>query len=221
MAIVLRNRYQRNETITIGFTGAAGVGKTTLVRELYQYYKKQGLIVDQIGEVARDIFTIYRQTHGIRTLDEMRLIPELYLMYQNDVLEIQITREERIREKSPELLLLDCTVYDNYLYTLLYCRRSDHPEIFDRITQRVFSYISLQPYHHIVYLLPHRYREDDGFRATADLESQAIQDALLRMLTSFSMNRMKWVTTTDHEERFGYLVYLIDGWLKKKNLAQV
>ena len=75
MAIVLRPRQQNNQTISIGFSGAAGVGKTTLVKELFSYYKKQGLIVDVINEVARDIFSIYSQTHGVRTLEEMRLIP--------------------------------------------------------------------------------------------------------------------------------------------------
>ena len=93
MAIVLRPRQQNNQTISIGFSGAAGVGKTTLVKELFSYYKKQGLIVDVINEVARDIFSIYSQTHGVRTLEEMRLIPELYLMFQNDVLEIPFELE--------------------------------------------------------------------------------------------------------------------------------
>ncbi|HHT09854.1 MAG TPA: AAA family ATPase [Atribacter sp.] len=221
MAIVLRPRQQNNQTISIGFSGAAGVGKTTLVKELFSYYKKQGLIVDVINEVARDIFSIYSQTHGVRTLEEMRLIPELYLMFQNDVLEIQITREMRIREKSPELLLLDRTVYDNYLYTLLYCRRSDHSELFDRITKRFYEYLISQPYQQIIYLLPHGTKNYDEFRASEDLNNQEVQDVVLRLLTSFSLDRIKWVTTTSLEERFGYLVFLIDGWLKKKNLLPV
>jgi len=221
MAIVLRPRQQNNQTISIGFSGAAGVGKTTLVKELFNYYKKQGLIVDVVNEVTRDIFSIYSQTHGVRTLEEMRLIPELYLMFQNDVLEIQITREMRIQEKSPELLLLDRTVYDNYLYTLLYCRRIDHPELFDRITKRVYEYLSSQPYQHIVYLLPHGAKSYDEFHAREDVNRQEIQDMVLRLLTSFSLDRIKWVTTNSLEERFGYLVFLIDSWLKKKNLLPV
>ena len=141
--------------------------------------------MDVINEVARDIFSIYSQTHGVRTLEEMRLIPELYLMFQNDVLEIQITREMRIREKSPELLLLDRTVYDNYLYTLLYCRRSDHSELFDRITKRFYEYLISQPYQQIIYLLPHGTKNYDEFRASEDLNNQEVQDVVLRLLTSF------------------------------------
>lgn len=142
-------------------------------------------------------------------------------MFQNDVLEIQITREMRIREKSPELLLLDRTVYDNYLYTLLYCRRSDHSELFDRITKRFYEYLISQPYQQIIYLLPHGTKNYDEFRASEDLNNQEVQDVVLRLLTSFSLDRIKWVTTTSLEERFGYLVFLIDGWLKKKNLLPV
>jgi len=216
MAIALRNRHRNTETISVGFSGAAGVGKTTLVNAMNRYYKNQGFVVDVVEEVARDIFALYRQTHGVKTLDEMRLIPELYLMFQNDVLEIQITKEKRILEKSPELLLLDRTVYDNYLYTLLYCRRSDQPRMFDQITQNVYDYLSSQPYHHIIYLSPHEVKEDDAFRSIDDLESQATQDILLKMISSFSFNHIKYITTTVFEERFGYLVFLIDNWLKER-----
>jgi len=221
MAIALRHRQQNNQTISIGFSGAAGIGKTTLVKELFNYYKKQGLIVDVINEVERDIFSIYHQTHGVRTLEEMRLIPELYLMFQNDVLEIQITREMRIQEKSPELLLLDRTVYDNYLYILLYSRRSDQPELFDRITKRVYEYLSSQPYQHIIYFLPHGTKNYDEFCSREELNYQETQDMVLRLLTSFSLDRIKWVSTHSLEERFGYLVFLIDSWLKRKNLLPV
>ena len=219
MAIVLRPRQHNNETISIGFCGASGVGKTTLVRELLQYYKKRGLIVDMVDEVARDIFSLYRQTHGVKTLEEMRLIPELYLMFQSDVLEIQITREIRIRERSPELLLLDRTVYDNYLYTLLYCRRTDQPELFDRLTHRVFDYLLTQPYDRIIYLFPHGTQYNDGFRVIGDLQSQTTQDILLKMITSYSSERIKYITTNIFEERFGYIVFLINNWLKEKNLV--
>ena len=219
MAIVLRPRQHNNETISIGFCGASGVGKTTLVRELLQYYKKRGLIVDMVDEVARDIFSLYRQTHGVKTLEEMRLIPELYLMFQSDDLEIQITREIRIRERSPELLLLDRTVYDNYLYTLLYCRRTDQPELFDRLTHRVFDYLLTQPYDRIIYLFPHGTQYNDGFRVIGDLQSQTTQDILLKMITSYSSERIKYITTNIFEERFGYIVFLINNWLKEKNLV--
>jgi len=202
--------------LVVGFSGAAGVGKTTLTEKLATYFTAEGYQVETVAEVAREVFRLYTLTGGAKSLDDLRGDPENYLCFQKDVFEVMAAKEKRAATGEADLVLCDRTVYDNWLYALLYCTRREG-KAFDELAVKVARYLKEPPYDLVVYLPPHgKAMKADSGRASEDAESQTVQDQVLKMLLGTCSGRLCVVEAVKPHERFGYLAYLIREWLESR-----
>jgi len=99
-------------TVTIGFSGAACSGKTTLVRELADVFSKD-YKVKTITDVAR------KSSMGL-SLDEIRSSSTLLYQYEKNILGNYILELENIGYKEYDLILTDRTFLDILLYVVTY-----------------------------------------------------------------------------------------------------
>ncbi|HSV31614.1 MAG TPA: ATP-binding protein [Atribacteraceae bacterium] len=216
MAVTWRRtevRFRRKTPLVVGFSGAAGVGKTTLVNRLADYFDREGYQVATVPEVAREVFALYRAIGEAQTLEELRAEPEMYLRYQADVCEVMIRREEQALASGAKLVLCDRTMVDNWLYALLYCTRRDG-RAFDHLVCRITDYLATVPYHWVVFVPPHgKPLPADPGRAREDSDSQTVQDRLLRLLLGFYREQLVHLHSAEMNERYGYMTYLIREWL--------
>ncbi len=105
--------------LIVGFSGAPGSGKTTLVKRLREELLLEGYDVCIVKEAVHDIFERWKgKDKGFRSLEEIRC-SDRALEFQLEVLREQVTREDRAAEKH-EVVLIDRTVYDNLFYALFY-----------------------------------------------------------------------------------------------------
>ncbi len=159
--------------VLVGFCGAAGSGKTTLVRKTARLLSGRGYRVGVIEEIAREVFCEYEKRYGVKNLMDIRNNPELLYGFQKSILSRQV-QKERQALASADIVLSDRTVWDALLYSIIWAD-------WDTATRIATEFRSLvkNPGYDIVFLTlaPERV-EDDGFR-TPDLENTRTEEFLL------------------------------------------
>ncbi|MHA1216313.1 MAG: AAA family ATPase [Candidatus Thorarchaeota archaeon] len=159
-----------------GFSGASGSGKSTLVHEVSRALEARGYSVGVVNEVARKVFRKYSETYGFSSLTELRNSDKIY-DFQTEVLREQVSEEWELSYRY-DVVLCDRTIYDNLLYTLLYCK---DVEFLQRYVDEFRLYASKNRYELIFLCFPLSVEADDGFR-TPDLKYRYLQHELLKML---------------------------------------
>jgi len=133
--------------LLVGFSGAAGSGKTTLAREVAKRLKERGYSVAVVEEIAR--IAIFVE---------------------------QLNAEDRAR-KEAEIVLCDRTVYDNLMYTLLWCDVRTIAMYCNQFVRNVGD-----RRYDVIFLCEWIDGDvDDGFR-TPDIDYRETQEWLLKML---------------------------------------
>ena len=160
----------------IGFSGASGSGKTTIVKQLKELLSEDFNVV-AINEVARSVFLEFNETYGYQNLTEIRN-SEHYLSFQKRILDEQIYWERKY-QKEYNIVLCDRTIYDILLYVLLYGKPRDIRRFLCYFEYRCEAH---EPYDKIFLL---EYLKgvdvDDGFR-TPDIEYRNAQELILKNL---------------------------------------
>ncbi len=163
----------------IGFAGAAGSGKTTLVNELGKKMENTGIV----KEVARDVFETFKEKFGVNSLKEIREDGKLHLRFQKMILDKQIAKEKEMSEKY-KTILTDRTVYDIFVYLVL---RGDLNQL--EAFTKYFNYRMENFKKYDLIFVPGYIEDnvDDGLRSY-DLEDRETQELLIISL----LNREKW-----------------------------
>jgi len=160
----------------VGFSGAAGSGKTTLVDLVAQKLRDHGYSVGVVREVAREVFKEFEERYGVKSLNELRST-ELYLDFQIRILREQVSAEDRLLREH-DIVLCDRTIYDNLMYTLIWCSGSAALETY----RFVFEQCAKNRKYTIIFLCePINDDVDDGFR-TPDIDYRELQEWLLKLL---------------------------------------
>ncbi|RLI77023.1 hypothetical protein DRP04_11985 [Archaeoglobales archaeon] len=107
----------------IGFSGAAGSGKTTLVNEVAKVLRSKGYNVSTVINTAREVLETYRKHLGIKDLKEIR--EKKLLDFQLSCL-IHQTWKEYCAKNQSEIVLADRTIYDHLFYLLFYYRPNNN-----------------------------------------------------------------------------------------------
>jgi len=161
--------------LLVGFSGAAGSGKTTLAREVAKRLKERGYSVAVVEEIARKVFEEFREKYGVRSLNELRE-SGMYPAFQFAIFVEQLNAEDRAR-KEAEIVLCDRTVYDNLMYTLLWCDVRTIAMYCNQFVRNVGD-----RRYDVIFLCEWIDGDvDDGFR-TPDIDYRETQEWLLKML---------------------------------------
>lgn len=182
----------------IGFAGAAGSGKTTLVNELSKKMENTGIV----KEVARDVFSFFKEKFGVNSLKEIREDGKLHLRFQKMILDKQIAREKELSKKY-KTVLTDRTVYDIFVYLVL---RGDLSQL--EAFTKYFNY-RMENFEKYDLIFVPGYIEngvDDGLRSY-DLEDRETQELLIISL----LNRERWfyIPVMDVEKRIEFVTEVI------------
>lgn len=211
--------------VYIGFSGAAGAGKTTIVDRLAEILEANGYAVGKIKNVARDVLEMFKEQKNIQSLNELRMKP-LYMEFQRNILKTIRLRYNLLREtgvidtdergnpvlKNFDIILADRTMYDVLMYTLIYYNPfRDKDKILEVID--MFNYFkSYEINYDMIFLCEPLEGEelDDGVR-TFDLTISRVQHEILRLLLpEYILIKAKPI-----EQRLEEIIYYIS---KKFNL---
>jgi len=147
--------------LKVGFSGAHGVGKTTLCRELHRYLEQDGIVVHQTPEVPREIIDEVKDASFFRRGNNS-------LIRQFLILARQIAVETDHHDV--EVLLCDRTLVDHWAYTVA----QFHPSLQDDVGAMAWSKFvrAHQASYGLRFYVPIEFAvKDDGVRE-GDLEFQ-------------------------------------------------
>lgn len=145
----------------IAIIGSLGVGKTFLCNELFNYFSQKGLKVEVMDEVAR---SCPLPLHENSTEDA-----------QLWILMTQIKREIEAQHKSPDLLICDRGVIDNYAYYLRKANNKTHLHSLVDEWTKTYDYIIKLPN-------TSQYLIDDGFRSTNESFQKEMEQRITNLL---------------------------------------
>lgn len=205
-------------SIIIGFDGASGGGKTTLVKELAKALRKEGYEVGVITEVVRDVFEEFREKYGFNSLSEIRASPKI-AEFQTECLKLQYYLENQMLADRCQIILTDRTLFGNEFFTILYCR--DH-EALNSYMKLLYEYLNLRildygkVYDAVVIFppLPKSVNVDDGFR-TPDLNYRMAQTLVIEQLAAAHVDRVVELKTTNLEERINTIKALVEEMVER------
>jgi len=192
--------------VLIGFSGSSCSGKTSLVNRLYGILKSQGYDVAMINEVARWVFDRYFCKYG--SLDELRKDSKAYLRFQQKVFDEQLFLETELSHQY-EIVLTDRTLFDNILYTIVYCDFKDVYHFF-------LSHSPIDSgWYDIIFLCEPLVNEDcnDGFRSASDFHERFYHYKLLQNWIGRWSNVIVLSEDLDLEERCRIVLRHVERWL--------
>lgn len=173
----------------IAFTGAHGVGKTTLTQALVAHLRSNGMVVEMTAEVPRLICDRAGDPTLFRRSNNTPLRQMLILLGQIDI-------EARPTDTSPDLLVCDRTLLDHWAYTKHFFRDILQQEgVLDLYEQFVAEYC--RTYDRVFYLPIEFAPLDDGTRES-DLEFQRAIDELIA--DAMQVHNLPYITVTGRVE---------------------
>lgn len=184
------------KTKLIGFSGAAGAGKTTLAKRLAEILKKHGYHAYTITNTARQILELFISTRGVQSLNDIRL-KGMYNEFQVAVLEDYYSTyhflkscgvliehdDDSLEVRDLDFIIADRTIYDIIMYSLMfYDPYSDDMQFIKLLNLFNHRYSKLIKYDLIFLCQPIDSEDlDDGVR-TYDLHTRDIQHELMKIL---------------------------------------
>lgn len=134
----------------LAIVGAAGVGKTTLINELFEL----DLISDKFTKIPEVVRTLCDEKGFKSPYD----IPEDQVhQFREDVLDKQIALEDK-----EESFIVDRSCLDAWLYYMRWSWNSVDVEVAERFCRKAFSQV--KKYDALIYVPISFELEDDGFR---------------------------------------------------------
>jgi len=152
----------------IGLCGPSGSGKTTTARMLYSTLKERGYNVGIVNEVVRDVFPRF----GFKDLTAIRN-SDKYYEFEVAIMIEQMERESKAA-KQYDIVICDRTVFDIFLYVVLY---GDLETIIDFVDEFAGN-LWYHSYDKVFLFEPIPGNVDDGFR-TPDINNRDMQLFLL------------------------------------------
>ncbi|MCD6155976.1 MAG: AAA family ATPase, partial [Candidatus Atribacteria bacterium] len=165
----------------IGFSGSSGSGKSTTVRDVAFLLQEKGERVKVLEEVTQRLFKMYSLVFKVKSLQDLREKEDLYLLFEQDWLNVHLQEIRRNQEKDC-ILLCDRTAFDVLPYLLLHCRRSADPLVFDNLVEKLRRISENPPYSAVFFFPPLKTITENrhSIRAPEDLLTRAAQGYLLR-----------------------------------------
>ncbi len=199
--------------IIIGFDGASGGGKTTLVNKLAKILKREGYDVGIVQEVVRRVFDEFKRKYGFNNLTELRASSRIVEFQQRCLVE-QYFQEEYMMDEH-DIVLSDRTLFGNEFFTLLYCNKDS--KALNEYFSKLEEYLKVRKLTHgkiydavvIVHPLPPEINVDDGFRSQ-DLHYREVQTFAIKQLAKAYVNRIIELKTADLFERINLVKPLVD-----------
>ncbi|MBC7084668.1 MAG: AAA family ATPase [Firmicutes bacterium] len=199
----------------IGFSGSSGSGKSTTVQDVAFLLQEKGARVRVVDEVTQRLFDMYSLVYKVRSLQELREKEDLYLLFEQDWLNVHLEEIKRRQEKGC-ILLCDRTAFDVLPYLLLHCRRSADPLVFDNLIDKLCRISEDPPYNVIFYFpaLKTAFENKHPVRAPEDLLTREAQGYLLKSFLPQELTVP--VATQDRVERAGFISFCIERWMRER-----
>jgi len=168
-------------TKKIAVSGSHGVGKTTLVKAILYFLKKDGYIVDEVTEVAREARRKGFSLNELATYDT-----QMWIVHR------QICRELEEIQDNPDFLVCDRSIMDNCAYThYLKLQKIITKEQLKSIIRIMKWWIPTYDTIFLVSPIPRTRIEDDGVRSTDKKFQWRIHNILQRYVKNFNKNLNK------------------------------
>ena len=198
----------------IGFSGSSGSGKTTTVQDVAFLLREKGERVKVLEEVTERLFKMYSLVFKVKSLQELREKEDLYLLFEQDWLNVHLQEIRRNQEKDC-ILLCDRTAFDVLPYLLLHCRRSADPLVFDAVVEKLRRISEDPPYSVVFFFPPLKTITENrhSIRAPEDLLTREAQSYILKGFLPQVLTVP--VETQDRVERAGFISFCIERWMKE------
>ena len=210
--------------ILVGFDGASGGGKTTLVKALAKDLKKLGFKVGVVHEVVRDIFKEYQEKFGFKDLKEIRN-SNMILDFQQKCLVEQYLEEEDKLNKGYDVVLSDRTLFGNEFFTLFY--QNGNFRALNGYFEKLKDYLKVRmltrgkAYDLVIITPPLKGIDvDDGFR-TYDLDYRDVQTFVIKQLAEAYVDNVLELRSQDFKERIAICKLAILQELFRKAIIDV
>ncbi len=191
-------------SILVGFDGASGGGKTTLVKALAEDLEKHGLKVGVVHEVVRKVFKEYRNRYGFKDLKEIRN-SNMILEFQHKCMVEQYLEEEYQLNKDYDVVLSDRTLFGNEFFTLFY--QNGNFWALNRYFEKLREYLKVRMltrgriYDLVIVTPPLKgINVDDGFR-TYDLDYREVQTFVISQFAKAFIDNVVELGVQDLNER--------------------
>jgi nicotinamide riboside kinase len=191
-------------SILVGFDGASGGGKTTLVKALAEDLEKHGLRVGIVHEVVRKVFKEYQNRYGFKDLKEIRN-SNMILEFQQKCMVEQYLEEEYQLNKDYDVVLSDRTLFGNEFFTLFY--QNGNFWALNRYFEKLKEYLKVRIltrgriYDLVIITPPLKGIDvDDGFR-TYDLNYREVQTFVISQLARAYVDNVVELRVQDLRER--------------------
>lgn len=206
--------------VLIGFDGAPGGGKTTLVGGVSEVLRSEGFSVGVVTEVVRTVFKDFEK-EGFRSLEEIRNSPKI-AEFQSEILTRQYTLENSMLKKY-QIVLSDRTLFGNQYFAIRYVRDR---EALNNYMRKLKTYLDrrsswLGKIYDVVLIvppLPDHIDVDDGFR-TKDLGDRTAQSFVIKQLAKAYVNRVYELKTVDLDERIEFVRGLVGMLVSERVIA--
>jgi len=204
----------------VGFSGASGTGKSTLVNILHDRLIKDGYKVAKITEVAREVFNTYAVEYEFESLSDLRNGRDnLWMEYQYDILKHQVDLENKYYNEGYDIVLSDRTIYDNLYYSIPAATFCTDKKLIDKYMQLFYKAHARLIYDLIFFtsIIP---SNDiyDGFR-NQDVPSRQLQSFCIYWFlpSQFMPGRVHVLSNTNLKYRVDYCLNEIRLYLNKLN----
>lgn len=159
----------------IAFTGAHGVGKTTLINSLEKNLS-QSISLNVTKEIPRIICDLVSNPEYFRR-DQNTLVKQMIILLG------QLTQEYEL--SNSKLLICDRTIFDHWAYTLyLFQKELNNDHI---LACEKFQYAHMKTYDKIFYIPIEFEVEDDGTREDDKVFQEEIDRLILKNLTKHDL----------------------------------
>lgn len=181
----------------IGFIGAGGTGKTTVINEL------KDLGYPLFPSVARSVF----KARGITEADQWKMSPLELWDLQKTIFQARINVESQMGDD----YIADRTLLDNYCYCLNWCDQALKDEDIEWIEEHVIE--SLKTYDLLFYFpVEEFYQQNDGFRIESKAyayKTDALMRGLIERLDIRLRSQMHWMYKASPEQRANRVRFLL------------